>query len=189
MFYYLKGKIVLINKDSVVIDVNNIGYEVFVTHSELYKIDEETTIYTAQIVREDEQYLAGFRTLEEKEVFNKLCTVKGIGPRSALNAMSGTTASDLIMAISANNTTFLKKLPGIGAKAAQQIILDLKGQLTGTSKGNPDQYDEVRDALQALGFKNKQIDDALASINVIDATNEEIMRLALKKINEMKKRK
>lgn len=182
MIYFLKGKIVLKTTDSVVIDVNNVGYEVFVTHINDYAYNEETTIYTYQVVREDEQYLAGFSSIEEKDVFLKLITVKGIGPRTAINAMSATTSDELLKAISANNTTFLKKLPGIGAKAAQQIILDLKGQLTGTIKGDPNQYDEVRAALKSLGFKNAKIDEVLAEINVVDATNDEILRLALKKL-------
>lgn len=182
MIYFLKGKIALKTSESVVIDVNNVGYEVFVTHLNEYVVGEEHTIYTYQVVREDEQYLAGFSSNEEKEAFLKLITVKGIGPRTAINAMSATTAEELIKAISANNTTFLKKLPGIGAKAAQQIILDLKGQLTGSVKGDPNQYDEVRAALKSLGFKNAKIDEVLSQINVVDATNDEILRLALKKL-------
>ncbi|HPY38773.1 MAG TPA: Holliday junction branch migration protein RuvA, partial [Bacilli bacterium] len=87
-------------------------------------------------------------------------------------------------AIAANNITFLKKLPGIGAKAAAQIILDLKGQLTGSPSGNPNQYDEVRDALKGLGYKIKEIENVLASINEKDATNEDILRLALKKLKK-----
>ncbi len=107
-------------------------------------------------MREDEQYLVGFKTEYEKEAFLSLISVKGIGPRTALGAMSATTAEELFNAIAANNITFLKKLPGIGAKAAAQIILDLKGQLTGSPSGNPNQYDEVRDALKGLGYKLKK---------------------------------
>ena len=88
-------------------------------------------------------------------------------------------------AIAANNTTFLKKLPGIGPKAAAQIILDLKGRLAdmgGGSKANPNQYDEVREGLKSLGFKVKAIDEALASINEPGLSNEEVLRQALKKL-------
>ena len=182
MIYFLKGKIALKTDDSLVIDIGNMGYEVYVTHLNDYVVGEEALIYTYQVVREDEQYLAGFSSIEEKEIFLRLITVKGIGPRTALNAMSATTADELFKAISANNTTFLKKLPGIGSKAAQQIILDLKGQLTGTIKGDPNQYDEVRAALKSLGFKNAKIDEVLAQINEVDASNDEILRIALKKL-------
>lgn len=184
MYYFLKGKIAFIEKDSIVINVHDVGYVVFVAHPELYKVNDEATIYTYQVIKEDEQYLVGFSTLDEKKAFISLISVKGIGPKTALNAMSATTSEELIHAIAANNITFLKRLPGIGAKAASQIILDLKGQLTGTDSNNPTQYDEVRDALKSLGFKAKAIDEVLASINEVDATNEEILRIALKKLKK-----
>ena len=107
--------------------------------------------------------------------------VKGLGPKTVINALSATTPDEVINAIASNNVAFLKKLPGLGAKAAGQIILDLKGELTG-SKGNPKQYEEVYEALKSLGFKGAAIDRVLATINEPGATNEEILRLALKKL-------
>ena len=184
MYYSFKGQITSVRKDFVVIEVGGIGFQVFVPHIEAYQQDEEVFIYVYQVVREDEQYLVGFKSEYEKEAFLSLITVKGIGPRTALGAMSATSADDLFNAIAANNITFLKKLPGIGAKAAAQIILDLKGQLTGSPSGNPNQYDEVRDALKGLGYKIKEIENVLANINEKDATNEDILRLALKKLKK-----
>ncbi len=184
MYFSFKGPISYIGDDYVVVEVNNIGYQVFVSHKEDYVLGEVTTIYLYNVVREDEQYLAGFSSIREKEAFVALISVKGIGPRTALNALSATTADELFNAIAANNVTFLKKLPGIGGKAAAQIILDIKGQLTTTSSANPDQYDEVREALKSLGFKVKLIDDTLAQISIPDATNEEILRAALKKLRK-----
>ena len=184
MYFSFKGQISYIGEDYVVIEVGNIGYQVFVSHISDYVLGEETKIYLYNVVREDEQYLAGFPSIREKEAFVSLISVKGIGPRTALNALSATTADDLFNAIAANNVTFLKKLPGIGGKAAAQIILDLKGQLTSASDANPDQYDEVREALKSLGFKVKLIDDTLATISIPNATNEEILRAALKKLRK-----
>ncbi len=184
MYYSFKGQITSVRKDFVVIEVGGIGFQVFVPHIEAYQKDEEGFIYVYQVVREDEQYLVGFKSEYEKEAFLSLITVKGIGPRTALGAMSATSADELFNAIAANNITFLKKLPGIGAKAAAQIILDLKGQLTGSPSGNPNQYDEVRDALKGLGYKIKEIENVLAGINEKDATNEDILRLALKKLKK-----
>ena len=183
MYFYFKGKISLIENDYVVIEVNNIGYQVYVPHPSKFSLNEETTIYLYNVVREDEQYLAGFASLLEKEAFTSLISVKGIGPRTALNALSGTSAEDLFNAIASNNVTYLKKLPGIGGKAASQILLDLKGKLT-TSDANVNQYDEVRKALKSLGFKVKQIDDVLATISIGDASNEEILREALKRMKK-----
>ena len=182
MFYYFKGKIVLIESDYVVIDVNNVGYQVLVTRASDFILNEETTIYTYQVVREDEQYLVGFLSLEEKNVFTSLIKVKGLGPKTVIGALSATTPRDVIAAISSNNVAYLKKLPGIGAKAAAQVILDLKGELTPGEKGNPDQYEEVYEALKSLGFKGAAIDRVLATINEPGASSEEVLRIALSKL-------
>ena len=185
MYYYFKGQIVSLHKDFLVIEVGMMGYLVYTPHIEAYEVGQNVKIYLHQVVREDEQYLVGFASEFEKEAFLSLITVKGIGPRTALGAMSATTAENLMAAIAANNITFLKKLPGIGAKAASQIILDLKGQLTGIPSGNPNQYDEVKDALKGLGYRVKEIENVLATINEKEATNEEILRLALKKLKKV----
>ena len=138
MIYFLKGKVALINEDSVVIDVRDVGYQILVSHIDQYVVGEEVLIYTYNVVREDDNYLVGFKSIEEKNVFLSLIKVKGLGPKTVINALSATTPDEVINAIASNNVAFLKKLPGLGAKAAGQIILDLKGELTG-SKGNPKQ--------------------------------------------------
>ena len=183
MIYFLKGKIALIENESVIIDVNNVGYQVLVSHLDEYRVGEEVLMYTYNVVREDENYLIGFKDVEEKNVFLSLIKVKGLGPKTVIGALSATTPNDVINAISSNNVAFLKKLPGLGAKAAGQIILDLKGELTG-SKGNPKQYEEVYDALKSLGFKGAAIDRVLATINEPNATTEEILRIALSRLKK-----
>lgn len=183
MYYSLKGKIIEITRNSVVIDVHDVCYEVLVAHPNAFTLNEEVVVYTHYVIREDEQYLVGFKTLDEKKAFMALINVKGIGPKTALNALSGTTTEELFNAIAANNITFLKKLPGIGAKAASQIILDLKGQLT-SSKADVHQYEQVRAALKGLGFKVKEIEDALARINIPNGTNEMILKEALRRLRK-----
>ncbi len=183
MYFSFKGKIIHIEDGYIVIEVNNIGYQVFVPHIDDFSIGDERIVYVYNVIREDEQYLVGFTSLDEKKAFLSLIAVKGIGPRTALNALSATKPEELFAAISSNNVTYLKKLPGIGAKAAAQIILDLKGQLTDT-KANVNQYDEVRQALKSLGFKVKEIDNVLSTINIKNATNEDILREALKRIKK-----
>ena len=183
MFYFVRGKIVLVEAESVVIDVNNVGYEILVSHPSEYHVGEELLLYTYNVVREDENYLIGFKDLEEKKVFLSLIKVKGLGPKTVINALSATTPQDVINAISSNNVAFLKKLPGLGAKAAGQIILDLKGELTG-SKGNPKQYEEVYEALKSLGFKGAAIDRVLCTINEPNASTEDILRIALSKLKK-----
>ena len=181
MIYFLRGKVALINPESIVIDVRDVGYELLVSHINEFVVGEEVLVYTYNVVREDENYLIGFKTKEEKDVFLSLIKVKGLGPKTVINALSATTPNDVINAIASNNVAFLKKLPGLGAKAAGQIILDLKGELTG-SKGNPKQYEEVYDALKTLGFKGAAIDRVLATINEPGASNEDILRIALKRL-------
>ena len=181
MIYFLKGKVAEINEESIVIDVRDVGYQLLVSHVDSFHIGDEVLVYTYNVVREDENYLIGFVSKEEKDVFMSLIKVKGLGPKTVINALSATTPSEVINAISSNNVAFLKKLPGLGAKAAGQIILDLKGELTG-SKGNPKQYEEVYDALKTLGFKGAAIDRVLATINEPGATNEDILRIALKRL-------
>ena len=182
MIYYLNGIIVKKLIESIVIDVNGVAYELLVSHVEDFVEGEKRLIYTHQVVREDEQYLVGFLSEQEKSVFLSLIKVKGLGPKSAINALSATTPEQVVNAISSNNVTYLKKLPGIGAKAAAQIILDLKGELAGGEKGDPTIYDDVYDALKEMGFKGTQIDKVLASINEPNAKMEDILRIALQKL-------
>ena len=184
MIYFLRGKVTLKDGDTVIIDVRDVGYQVLVSHIDDYEIGDEVLVYTYNVVREDEQYLVGFSSLDEKSVFLSLIKVKGLGPKSAIGALSSTTPQEVVNAIASNNVAFLKKLPGIGAKAAAQIILDLKGQLTGGSKGDPTVYDEVYEALKGLGFKGAAIDRVLATINEPDASAEDILRIALNKLRK-----
>ncbi len=179
MYFSFKGLIIHHGDDYIVIEVNNVGYQIFVPHISDFPLNKETIIYLYNVIREDEQYLVGFSSLEEKQAFISLISVKGIGPKTALNALAETDAKTLFDAIASSNITFLKKLPGIGAKAAAQIILDLKGKLNDVEV-NINQYAEVREALKSIGFKTKQIDDVLMRINIPNATNEQILKESLK---------
>ena len=184
MIYFLRGKVALVTEDSVVLDVRDVGYAFLVSHVDEYHIGEETLVYTYNVVREDDNYLVGFKDLEEKEVFLALIRVKGLGPKTVITALSATTPRDVKNAIASNNVAYLKKLPGIGAKAAAQIILDLKGELTGGSKGDPGVYEDVYDALKTMGFKGAAIDRVLATINEPGASSEDILRIALSKLRK-----
>ena len=183
MIYFLRGVIYAVESDSVIIDVDNVGYQVLVSHPNNFAVGTKVLLYTYNVVREDENYLIGFSDIEERKVFLSLIKVKGLGPKTVINALSATTPEEVINAISSNNVAFLKKLPGLGAKAAGQIILDLKGELTG-SKGNPKQYEEVYDALKSLGFKGAAIDRVLATINEPNASTEDILRIALSRLRK-----
>ncbi|MDO5330198.1 MAG: Holliday junction branch migration protein RuvA [Bacillota bacterium] len=186
MIYALKGIVFAIEKNSVAIDVNGVVYEVLSARPEEdFSLGGEVLVYTHEVVGEDEHYLVGFKTTLEKDAFCSLIQVKGIGPKTALGALSATKPDDFFKAIQSNNTAYLKKLPGIGPKAAAQIILDLKGKLVESdSKGNPSQYDDVRQALKQMNFKVKDIDEALSKINEPGADTQQILRLALKALRK-----
>ena len=187
MFYSFKGTIVAIEEESIAIDVHDVAYELLVARPQGFTLHEETTVYAYEVNSQDDHYLAGFQSKLEKRAFLSLISVKGIGPKTALTALGATTPDALFKAIQPNNTAYLKKLPGIGPKAAAQIILDLKGQLADTDeKGNPKQFDEVRAALKELGFKLKEIDAVLATINEPNLSNQDVLRLALRGLRKGK---
>ena len=189
MIYSLKGKIVARSKDTVAIDLGSIAYEVFVSRPEEFTLGEEKLLYTAEILSQDDHYLVGFPSLLEKAAFQSLLSVKGIGPKTALSALSKADPNGLFQAISNNNVAYLKKLPGIGPKAAAQIVLDLRGKiadpsLEGKKAPKGEAYEEAAAALKSLGFKTKDIDDALATIDSPNATPQEILKLALRKLRK-----
>lgn len=184
MIYSLNGKIADVSGSSIAIDIGPIAFEVFVSRPSDFKLGEDAFIYVYEVFTQDDHYLAGFSSKLEKEAFSSLIQVKGIGPKTALSALSKTNPEDLFKAISSNNTAYLKKLPGIGPKAAAQIILDLQGKLVSGSSPDSSLYDDVRSALKGLGFKSKEIDDALCSINEPGLDSGEVLRLALKRLRK-----
>ncbi len=188
MYYYLKGRIVCVFDTSIVIDVNGVGYEVLVIDSTSFEINDELIIYIVHILREDEEFFVGFKSLEEKDLFNKLISCKGVGPKTALSALRGISINDFISAIENEDVIRLKKLDGIGQKAASQIILDLKGSLTNFSVNKVEQKNIVRNrnkddaiiGLKNLGFKQKEIEKCLNSISDETLSTEEYITSVLR---------
>ena len=169
MISFLNGQVESIDLNSIELNVNGVGYYIYVSNSEFFSLNEEIKIFTYQHVREDEISLYGFREKEEKEVFLSLISVKGVGVKSALSILSKSSPSLIIQAIETSNINYLKKLPTIGPKVAQQIILDLKGHLKLDNqvlnlKDNK-VFKEAKEALKALNFKSSEIDEALSKIN------------------------
>ena len=179
MICFLKGKVFDVMDNCLQIDVNGVGYEVLVSHPDDYEKGDDVFVYTCQIDREDEQYLVGFSQKEEQNVFLSLIKVKGFGPKTAINALSATTPSSVISAIASNNVAYLKTLPGVGAKAAAQIILDLKGKLKSDVIVTNPALKDVEDALLALGYNKKELSKVL---NKLDPTKDagELVKEALK---------
>ena len=189
MYFYLRGKITLHQKGSIVIDVNGVGYQVLVSHPEDYPIGEEMLVYTVFYIRQEEQFLVGFHSFEEKIFFAKLISVKGIGPKTAISALGSSSVEKLTEAINSSNLLYLMSLDGIGKKAASQIVLDLRGKLTNLdSKTGDKELDDAIEGLKSFGFTKKEIVDALSLIPERGLKAEEYISKALPLLSKGKGR-
>lgn len=165
VYSYIKGLIVDIQRDHIVIDNHGIGYLVYVSNPYSFSKGKEMIVYLYQQVKEDGILLFGFPTLEEKELFLKLISVKGIGCKSACNMLASGDVSAICNAIENGNVAYLKKIPGIGPKAAGQIILDLQGKITGTKENVVnEELDEASEVLIALGYKKHEVDKVIGKL-------------------------
>ncbi|MGN1344345.1 MAG: Holliday junction branch migration protein RuvA, partial [Traorella sp.] len=127
MIAFVRGNVFQTMNDSIILDNHGIGYQIFTPDPKQYVLGSEVLLYTYQYVREDAILLYGFKEKEAYDLFIRLIEVKGLGCKSAMNMLSIGQVGRIIQAIDEGNTAFLKGCPGIGAKTAQQIVLDLKG--------------------------------------------------------------
>ena len=184
MYDYFCGKVTSLNSDYLVLEVNQIGYRIFVPRTREFIRDQEYKIYVVDITREDGTFLVGFSSIEERKLYNALIQVNGIGPKSAVKILNECDPKQLKEAIAANNILYLRNIRGIGNHSAAQILLDLRGFFDLNQNINVNQYDEVILALRGIGFKTKEITNVLSKINIPDATNEQILKEALRRIKE-----
>lgn len=174
MYEYLTGTITQVFPAYIVVENNGIGYLINVANPFRFKSDEnkQEKIYLHQIVRENEIVLYGFSDFNEKQLFLKLISVSGIGPKSALAILANEDHNGFVSAVNNDDDAYLTKFPGIGKKTAKQIILDLKGKLEGLESGKPlkGQQDleivaeqtspylkEALEALLALGYTKTEV--------------------------------
>lgn len=187
MYAYIKGIITEITSRNIVVENNGIGYEVIVANPYSFTQNMDITIYLYQYVREDMNLLYGFKTLDEKNLFLKLISVNGIGPKSALSIIASATVNEITAAIESRNDKYLQKFPGIGPKASQQIILDLKGKVNfdelATGLKDNSKMLMLTDALLQLGYAKKDITKALGSLD-LSLDEGLIIKEALKKLNK-----
>ena len=185
MIAFVRGIVFLTRKDSVVVDHQGIGYEIIVPNPKTYTYGSEVMFYTYQHVREDAIQLFGFASLNEYDLFIRLIDVKGLGPKTAINILSVASVNALVQAIENSDVAYLKSMPGIGAKTAQQIVLDLKGKLVlheqqQSSEPMSDVLHDASDALLALGYKNTEINKVMKEIVKMDIkSSDEAIRIAL----------
>jgi holliday junction DNA helicase RuvA len=185
----LSGTLLQKNPPQLLVDVNGVGYEVGVPMSTFYDLPaagERVVLLTHQVVREDAQLLYGFLTEPERSAFRELIRIAGIGPRTALAVLSGMSVADLSQAVTLQEAGRLVKVPGIGKKTAERLLLELKGKLgadvEGIGPGRPAAVDHAADvmrALLALGYSDREATSAARQLPA-DATVSDGIKQALK---------
>lgn len=197
MFAYIKGSLEIKTRGYIVIDVNGIGYKIFMSETAIEKlgeIGENVKVHTYLKVREDDMSLYGFNTNEELRMFELLLQVSGIGAKSAIAILSNITASKFAIAVITNDVSKIKALPGIGPKTAQRIILELKDKIKSEEAISEDKLventkqvndnekvAEATSALQVLGYSKKEIEKALPK-GENELSVEEIIKIGLKNL-------
>ena len=184
MYSYLNGKIEYQNSTGIVIDVNGVGYNVFVPNPFSYEIGEIYRVFVYNHIREDEYSLYGFKTLEEKELFMKLINVKGMGPKVASGIFATGSIKGVVDAINKENLLYLTKFTKIGEKLAKQIILDLKGELNIEVEDSEDNnIEELMSVLENLGYKTSEIKKIVPQVDASKSLEEQVkeaLKLLLK---------
>ena len=170
----------------LLVDVNGVGYEVDVPMSSFYNLPglgERVTLLTHFVVREDAQVLFGFLTHEERATFRMLVKISGVGPRTALSILSGLSVNDLAQAVSLQDSARLVKVPGIGKKTAERLLLELKGKLgdalAAPTSVVPGAQADILQALLALGYSDREAAAALKALPVEVGVSDGI-KLALR---------
>ena len=194
MFSYIKGTLEVKALNYIVVDVNGIGFKIFMSQSAIQRLEETGTtvkIHTYMNVKEDELSLYGFITNEELRMFELLIGVSGVGAKTALTMLAVIDPSNFALAIISEDVATLTKIPGIGAKSAQRIILELKDKL---KKENIDKNSTIQmiqpisgenkmqeaiEALQVLGYNRKEIEKAFSKLEKASLTTEELIRKGL----------
>lgn len=179
MIGYLKGVIIAINKDSIIVDVHDVGYHVLTPLPYEYKINDKVELFIYTHVKEDQLVLFGFKEMPQKELFLKLISVKGVGPKTAVGILSSIHYVKLIEAIDSEDISFIKKIPGIGQKSASQIVLDLKGKFVVDTTNINTELKDALDALSALGYKDGEIKKVEKELSNQDLSTEEYIKLGL----------
>ena len=165
MYSYIIGIITGYDKNCIILENNKIGYLINVSNPYSFKLNEEIKVYLYNHIKEDENSLYGFKTLEEKDLFLKLINVKGIGPKMALPLFAGNNISEIMNAINTDNVTYLTRFPKIGDKVAKQIILDLKGKLTSQVDLFTSDSKELIEVLESLGYKSNDVKKIITKID------------------------
>ena len=192
MIARLTGRILTLDLNTLVLDVNGVGYEIEVSSftANSFEVDNIVTLETHLIVREDAQILFGFKEASEKKLFQMLIKINGVGPRLAIGIMSGLGEDQLSLAIMDKDLKILTALPGVGKKTAERLIIELQDKMIferasgekNRSKISPDVLTDLEGTLLNLGYKPHEVDLAVSRIEVESADLEVLIKAALKEL-------
>ncbi|MDT8336245.1 MAG: Holliday junction branch migration protein RuvA [Candidatus Izemoplasmatales bacterium] len=173
MYSYIKGTITEITPNYVTLDNNGVGYKLLTPNPFNFTLESKVTVYIYQKVSDDNIALYGFKSSEQRDLFTKLISVNGIGPKSATAILASGSVGSITKAIEDGDAKYLQKFPGIGPKASQQIILDLKGRIDFENVSiHTQNMVEVEEALIALGYKTKEIEKVIKKLDNSKTTND-----------------
>ena len=195
MYSYIIGKVISKSKNILILENNNIGYEIYMTEIALSKLNigEDAKIYTYYNVTQDNISLFGFKNLEEKKMFENLISVGKIGAKTAIGILSSISTAELAISIITNDINRLSKLPGIGKKTAQRLVLEVIDKVkteeiifTEEEQESNENYlnttekeKDVIEALKVLGYNIKEIDNVIKTLDIKSST-EDMIKQALK---------
>lgn len=194
MFAYIKGSLEMKSSGYIVIDINGLGYKIFMSQSNIDTIGELhdiVKVFTYVKVREDDISIFGFKTQEQLKMFELLISVSGVGAKSALVMLSCIEPSDFAIAVISNDVKVLTKVPGIGNKSAQRIILELKDKLkeeqleerlensSKKTKDNSENINEAISGLMVLGYSKKDIEKAFEHLDINNLSIEDLIKKGL----------
>ena len=198
MIGQIRGIIIAKTPPQLLIDVNGIGYEIDAPMSTFYQLPAEgemVRLLTHFVVREDAQHLFGFYTQEEQRLFRTLLKVNGVGPRMALTILSSATPGEFVRSVLNNDTASLVRLPGIGKKTAERLVIEMRDKLSdwtpslppqpSLSNAPPNRQNQLQDAiaaLVALGYKSQEANRVVTKIDDGAAVSEELIRRALREM-------
>lgn len=202
MIDYIRGLLTIKEVGRAIVEVNGIGYDISIplsTYERLPAPGTETLLQIHYHVREDGHRLFGFHSREEREIFRQLLGISKIGPKVALNVLSGVSLQDLVQSVNRGDPMRLQKIPGVGGKTAQRLVMELRGRLGisssafalkksssdsvggGVSSAQPSIRDEVYEAMLSLGYNEKQVGRALERVEP-DMKNDEPVEAWIRKV-------
>lgn len=194
MIARIRGQLIEKKPPYLLVDVHGVGYQLLVplsTFIQLPELDQEVVLFTEFVVREDAQLLYGFIQEQDRALFQKIIKISGVGPKLALGILSGMEPSRFAATIQEGNIQALVKLPGVGKKTAERLVIELRDKLNisaphetasfshTTLVQQPDQKEEAIAALEALGYKPREAEKAISKVYHKDKMAEDLIRLAL----------